>query len=176
MRTFIQVYDNSGQAQLKGGSNFKGHVDWLELEGWSVVGGSSAANSAGRPPQFHSAQLYVRADNPIVSLISDVVAGSAYTGDWSKATLDAFKDAQDPAWSTRVTFLNPLFTALSPIGTPADNSPLMQATLEFSSSSVDYRDSDAKVTHYMPSGVIWDPTEQVCRVFDPEDAVSHLPQ
>jgi hypothetical protein len=33
-----------------------------------------------------------------------------------------------------------------------------------------------KVTQFMPSGAIWDPNEQVCREFDPNDAVSRLPE
>ena len=33
MPTFIQIFDNAGEAQLSGGSNFKGHIDWIELTG-----------------------------------------------------------------------------------------------------------------------------------------------
>jgi len=174
MPTFIQVFDNAGEAQLSGGSNFRGHIDWIELAGWNAESGSGSTSDAGRTPQIQTIQLYVRADDPILPVISNVVTGGAYTGDWSKATLDAFKDAQDASWYMRITFQNPLFTAINPIGSRLDKTPLMQATLEFTNSSIDYRDGDNKVSYFMPTGAIWDPTQQVCRVFDPNDAVSHL--
>ena len=51
-----------------------------------------------------------------------------------------------------------------------------EVTMSGPTSSIDYRDAASKVTYLMPSGAIWDPDQEVCRVFDPDDPVSRSPQ
>jgi hypothetical protein len=48
--------------------------------------------------------------------------------------------------------------------------------MAFSASSIDYRDPASKVTYFMPSGAVWDPDQEVCRIYDPDNAVSRLPE
>jgi hypothetical protein len=59
---------------------------------------------------------------------------------------------------------------------PEPGTGLGVASMAFSTSSIDYRDPASKVTYFMPSGAVWDPDQQVCRVFDPDDPVSRLPE
>ena len=51
---------------------------------------------------------------------------------------------------------------------------LLEVGLNFTKSSIDYRDPDTKVGYFMPSGALWDPEQQVCKSFDPDDPVSRL--
>ena len=110
--------------------------------------------------------------------LSGAVNGQFNAENWSKATLDCFTDGDDQSWSLRMTLQEPTVTGIQSLGGPlaGPDAPFVAVGLNFARSSIDYRDPDAKVGYFMPSGAIWDPDQQVCKVFDPDDAVSRLPE
>jgi hypothetical protein len=180
MRCLMQVFDSNGNPQLHDGSKFKDHIDWLLLLGLNNGADVSPSYNAGssRTPPSRDIQFVLRADDPVMATLYNV-AGGQYTADsWSKATLDCFTDGDDQSWSLRMTFQAPTVTGIQSLGGPfsGPNAPLLAVGLNFAKSSIDYRDPDAKVGYFMPSGAIWDPDQQVCKVFDPDDAVSRLPE
>jgi hypothetical protein len=175
MQCLIQIFDDKGAAQLRGDSKFKDHIGWLSLKGWSFGAQKDATysgTSSGSLPSDKEIHLMVRTEDPIVSTLSDAV-GSAR---WSKGTLDCFKDGEDQTWYLRLTLQEPVVTSVE-LGTrPEPGTGLSVATIAFSQSSIDYRDPASKVTYFMPSGAVWDPDQEVCRIFDPDDPVSRLPE
>jgi type VI protein secretion system component Hcp len=177
MQCLMQVFDSDGKPRLNGGSRFKYHINWLALSGWS--NGASSSNysaSASRTPQLQEIRFVLRADHPIVPVLFDAAKGNYDSASWSKATLDCFKDGDDFAWTIRITFQDPAITSIRQSGTADDLTPFMEVGLGFTRSSIDYRDPDSKVSYFMPTDAIFDPDQQVCRVFDPDNAVSRLPE
>ena len=179
MQCFIQVFDTDGNPQLRGGSNFKEHIDWLPMLAWNPSWSRSSANGSQWPrlSTVGSMLFTVRGDNPVVPTLQNVAAGQYLADDWSKAMIDCFSKGNDPTWTLRVTLQEPVVNGISPNPNVGFGSELLwDVGMNFSSSSVDFRDPQMKVTQFMPSGAIWDPNEQVCREFDPNDAVSRLPE
>jgi type VI protein secretion system component Hcp len=175
MQCLIQVFDDKGAAQLRGDSRLKDHIGWLTLRGWSFgeTSEASPSGSSSRPSASdREIQLVLRTEDPAMSTLPDAV-GSAQG---SKATLDCFKDGEDQAWYLRLTLQDPVITSLDMGTRPEPGRGLSVARMAFSASSIDYRDPASKVTYFMPSGAVWDPNQEVCRVFDPDDAVSQLPE
>ncbi|HEY2618068.1 MAG TPA: hypothetical protein VGI78_12060 [Acetobacteraceae bacterium] len=179
MQCLVQVFDSNGNPQLHGGSRLKDHIDWLLLLGLNNGAAVSQKYNAGSSRSLPSQdiQLVLRADDPVMPTLYSVASGQYTADSWSKATLDCFTD-DDQSWSLRMTLQGPTVTGIQSLGGAfaAPNAPLLAVGLNFASSSIDYRDPDAKVGYFMPSGAIWDPDQQVCKVFDPNDAVSHLPE
>jgi hypothetical protein len=175
MQCLFQVFDNTGAAQLTGDSKLKDHIGWLSLKGWSLGAGKgdySSGTSSSSLPSDKEIHLILRAEDPVIGTLSNAV-GSAR---WSKATLDCFKDEEDQTWYLRLTLQEPVLTKVDLGARPEPGTGLTVATMAFSTSSIDYRDPASKVTYFMPSGAVWDPDQEVCRVFDPDDAVSRLPE
>ncbi len=181
MQCFLQVFDRNGKPRLKGRSRFKDHIDWLPLLAWSSGASSSGASSnsgANRDgnPRPKEIRFAVYGDDPIAPILMNAAAGRADTSDWAKATLDCFKDSDDQSWYLRMTLLQPVVTSCQIGGLRSDGTSLVQTGLSFAASSIDYRDTDSKVTYFMPDGAIFDPDQEVCRLYDPDDAVSRLQQ
>jgi hypothetical protein len=175
MRCLIQVFDSNGAAQLSGDSKFKDHIGWLSLKGWSFGAANDvpySGTSSNTLPSNKEIQLFLRTEDPAMSTLADAV-GSAR---WSKGTLDCFKDGEDQTWYLRLTLQEPVVTSVDMGARPEPGTGLSVARIAFSTSSIDYRDPASKVTYFMPSGAVWDPDQEVCRVFDPDDPVSRLPE
>jgi hypothetical protein len=180
MQCMMQVFDNDGKPQLRGGSKLKDHIDWLLLLGLTTDTGQSqsygTSSGASRTPPVQDIKIVVRADDPVMATFYGAASGQSNVNSWSKATLDCFTDGDDQSWSLRMTLKEPAVTGVRSLGGPIGNAaPLLEVGLNFAKSSIDYRDPDAKVGYFMPSGAIWDPEQQVCKSFDPDDPVSRLP-
>ena len=180
MQCMMQVFDSGGKAQLHGGSKLKDHIDWLPLVALTPDTGQSpnygVDSGTSRMPPAQDIKIVVRADNPAMATFSGAATGQSYMSSWAKATLDCFTDGDDQKWSLRITLSEPTVTEVrSPGGQIGDATALLEVGLNFTKSSIDYRDPDTKVGYFMPSGAIWDPDQQVCKSFDPDDAVSRLP-
>ena len=174
MRCLIQMFDDKGAAQLSGDSRFKDHIGWLTVKGWSLGDASDVSPGASSRSSLSDKeiQLILRTEDPVVSTLSDAVGST----NWSKGTLDCFKDGEDQTWYLRLTLQDPVMTSLD-LGTkPEPGRGLSVAKMAFSASSIDYRDPASKVTYFMPSGAVWDPDQEVCRIYDPDSAVSRLPE
>jgi hypothetical protein len=175
MQCFIQVFDDKGAAQLRGDSKFKDHIGWLFLKGWSLGDGSNAPSTgtSGRSaPSQKEIHLILRTEDPVISTLTDATGHM----DWSKATLDCFKDGEDQTWYLRLTLQEPAVTSVDVGASREPGMGLSVVAMAFSTSSIDYRDPASKVSYFMPSGAVWDPDQEVCRVFDPDDPVSRLPE
>jgi hypothetical protein len=171
MQCLLQVFGSDGSAQLSGGSNFKEHIGWLPLLAWSPHVTPRARDSAAlreRSPRIVDVVFTISGDSPVVAVLQNVASGRYPQSSWSKAMIDCFTDADDPIWSLRVTMRRPLIAALAPNGSQGFRGPpVWEVYMNFASSSVDYRSPGIKVGNWMPSGAIWDPSEQVCKAFDP---------
>ena len=179
MQCMMQVFDSDGKPQLHGGGKLKDHIDWLPLLGLTPPDTGESENyrtSAASPmPSAQTIRIVFRADNPALATLSGSTDQSNVNR-WSKATLDCFTDGDDQSWSLRMTFQDPVVTGLRSLGEPiGGGTSLLEVRLNVTRSSIDYRDPDAKVGYFMPSGAIWDPEQQVCKSFDPDDPVSRLP-
>ena len=181
MQCLMQVFDGNGRPQLHGGSNLKDHIDWLPLlglireTGQTENFGTNTGSSRTQPAK--DIRLVLRADNPVMATLNGTLAGQNGFNSWSKATLDCFTGEDDQSWSLRMTLQDPVVAEIRSLGGQPDaNAPLLAVELNFTNASIDYRDPDAKVGYFMPSGAIWDPDQQVCKVFDPDDPVSRLPE
>jgi hypothetical protein len=172
MQCLLQVFDSSGQPRLNAGSRFRDHVAWLPLLTWSF-GESSASTGSVSDARLREIQATVPFDDPSLPTLQKAASGDLSTDDWSRLVIDCFKD--DGSWYMRTTFQNPLLASFQMSNPPAGR-PVTQATFQFTSFSIDYRDPDNKVSYFMPSGAVFDPEAQVCRVYDPDDPVSRLQQ
>jgi hypothetical protein len=175
----MQIFDSDGNAQLRGGANFKEHIDWLWLLAWSpAFAPRPSASGAPRPSLTVGDVVFsVRGDTSVLAPLQQAASGNYSASSWSKGIIDCFTVGDDPIWALRVTLKEPNVSGMRPreslgFGGP----PVWDVGMNFASSSIDFRYPDIKVTQFMPSGAIWDPNEQVCRVFDPNDAVSRLPE
>jgi hypothetical protein len=177
MQCFMQIFSSDGKPQLNGGGKFKDHVDWLLLLGWSPsMGGRPSSSSIGLS-QIRDIQLTLRADNPVMGRFQRVRDGDS--PDWSRGVIDCFTEGDNPIWSMRLTLRKPFVSDIRSLGgQPDGRAPLVSVQVNFANSSIDFRDADNQVTvtYDMSSGAIWDPEEQVCRVIDPDDPVSRLPE
>jgi hypothetical protein len=176
----MQVFNSDGKAQLRGGGKLKDHIDWLPLLGLTTETGQSKSYgtnpSVSRTPPVQDLKIVLRADNPAMPTLNAAFTDQSNVNSWSKATLDCFTDGDDQSWSLRMTLQEPVVTGVRPLGGQLGNGPpLLEVGLNFTKSSIDYRDPDAKVGYFMPSGAIWDPEQQICKSFDPDDPVSRLP-
>ena len=110
MRCLIQMFDDKGAAQLSGDSRFKDHIGWLTLKGWSFGNASDVSPGASSRSSLSDKeiQLVLRTEDPVVSTLSDAVGGT----NWSKGTLDCFKDGEDQTWYLRLTLQDPVMTSL----------------------------------------------------------------
>jgi hypothetical protein len=180
MQCLMQVFDCDGNAQLRGGANFKEHIDWLWLLAWSSsLAPRPPASGAPRSslPTVGDVVFSVRGDNLALAPLQQAASGNYSASSWSKGVIDCFTKGDDPIWSLRVTLKEPCVSGLRPRENMGFGGPLVwDVSMSFASSSVDFRFPDIKVTQLMPSGAIWDPNEQVCKMFDPNDAVSRLPE
>ena len=175
MRCLMQVFDSSGRPRLDGGSSFKDHIGWLPLLALSMSGGAppGPGSLTATNPKLKDINFMVRSDNRASVQLQNALTNMA---DWSKATLDFFRDGDDQAWYLRLTLQQPSVASLQLSSLGSSGLSVFEGTLEFAQSSIDYRDPDAKVGYFMPDGAVWDPDQQVCRLYDPDDAVSHLPE
>jgi type VI protein secretion system component Hcp len=166
----MQVFDSSGRPRLDGGSSFKDHIGWLPLLALSMGGGAppGPGSPAATNPKLKDINFMVRSDNRASPQLQNALTNTA---DWSKATLDLFKDGDDQAWYLRLTLQQPSVASLQ-LSSLGSGLSVFEGTLEFAQSSIDYRDPDAKVGYFMPDGAVWDRDHQVCRLYDPDDPVS----
>ena len=173
MRCLMQVFDDGGRPRLDGGSRFKDHIGWLPLMQLSMDSGAPTGpgSDAATNPKLQNIRFVVRSDTRAAVQLQNALTS---TVDWSKATLDCFKDGDDQAWYLRLTLQGPSIASLQ--AADRDGMLLFEGTIEFAQSSIDYRDPDAKVGYFMPNGAVWDPDQQVCRLYDPDNAVSRLPE
>jgi len=179
MQCLIQVFDSDGNAQLRGASNFKEHIDWLPMLGWSPSWGRQPTGSGQRPNLSMVGDIVftIRGDNAALPTLKNAVSGNYSAATWSRAIIDCFSKGDEPTWTLRVTLQEPIVNGMQPRANMGFGGQLLwDVGMNFASSSVDFRDPEIKITQFMPSGAIWDPNEQVCRVFDPNDAVSRLPE
>jgi hypothetical protein len=180
MQCMMQVFDSDGTPQLRGGGKLKDHIDWLPLLGLTPPDTGQSENyrtsaGASRMPSDQNIRIVFRADNPAIATLG-AATDQSNVHRWSKATLDWFTDGDDQSWSLRMTLQDPVVTAVRSLGEPiGGGAKVMEVSLDVTRSSIDYRDPDAKVGYFMPSGAIWDPEQQVCKSFDPDDPVSRLP-
>ena len=179
MQCLMQVFDSDGKPQLRGGSNLKDHIDWLPLVGLTPDTGQSqnygTDSGASRTSPAQDVKIVVRAGNPAMATLYGAASGQSNVNSWSKATLDCFTDGDDQSWSLRMNLGEPAVTGVQSLGGQIGNAAtLLEVGLNFTKSSIDYRDPDTKVGYFMPSGALWDPEQQVCKSFDPDDPVSRL--
>jgi type VI protein secretion system component Hcp len=176
MQCFLQLFDHNGSGQIKGSSKFKDHIGWLPLLAWDRgdQGPLSSTTSAIGASALRSIHILLRSDDPAVTTLANMDADGTQL---SKGTLDCFKDGEDPAWYLRLTLQDPIsVTLFHQGGDSSAGTGVTEVTMSGPTSSIDYRDAASKVTYLTPSGAIWDPDQEVCRVFDPDDPVSRSPQ
>jgi hypothetical protein len=169
----MQVFDGNGRPRLDGDSRFKDHIGWLPLMRLSMDSGAPTGpgSNAATNPKLRNIRFFVRSDTRAAVQLQNALTSAV---DWSKATLDIFKDGDDQAWYLRLTLQGPSIASLQ--SADRDGLLLFEGTIEFDQSSIDYRDPDAKVGYFMPNGAVWDPEQQVCRLYDSDDPVSRLPE
>ena len=73
-------------------------------------------------------------------------SGQSNVNSWSKAMLDCFTDGDDQSWSLRMNLGEPAVTGVQSLGGQIGNAAtLLEVGLNFTKSSIDYRDPDTKV-------------------------------
>ena len=143
MGSLIQVYNSDGKPRLAGGSKFKDHIDWLELNGWTL----DASKTLTKALRFT-----IPASSPITATLFRMAA-SGSAPDWDKATLDGFSD-DSGSWSLRITLTGPVVTSCQTSGNGLPDNSFVQATLGFARISLDYVDpkAGAAFMHGQPAG------------------------